>query len=76
MADWAYNEPYQSGRFPKALIAQLAEACGWIGETDLPQKSKVDHLLKTLQKDGFTKWKRGGKWALTEKGKKEAKDVK
>ena len=60
---------------PKASIAKLAEACGWIGNTGQPQKSKVNGLLNRLKKDGLVEQARKRTWGLTEKGKDEANEI-
>jgi hypothetical protein len=57
-----------------ASIAALAEKAKWLTATGLPHKSKVHRILTALKRDRIVDNKRGT-WALTEPGKKEAKQA-
>jgi hypothetical protein len=52
-------------------MADLAGACGWRTSTGDPYKSKVQRILKRLEKDKLVNTNRGVA-ALTEKGKAAA----
>ena len=53
-------------------MADIARNAGWLSETkeQVPLKSKVHRLLKSLQDAKLANLRRG-KWAITEAGKKE-----
>jgi hypothetical protein len=56
---------------PNLSIADLANACGWRTSTGDPYKSKVQRILKRLEKDKLANTKRGVA-TLTEAGKAAA----
>ena len=53
---------------PGKSIADLAKACGWLTSSGEPYKSKVQRVLKRLEKDKLVAIKRGI-YALTDAGK-------
>jgi hypothetical protein len=60
---------------PLASIAEWARSCQWFTEDgETPRKDKVHRLLKKLEKEkpALVQHFRGGRWRLTEAGKKEA----
>jgi hypothetical protein len=56
-------------------IAELAEAAGWILANGDPHKSKVNRVLKRLDKAKLVRNERG-KWDLTDKGEKLVRKLK
>jgi DNA-binding MarR family transcriptional regulator len=58
---------------PGQSIADLANACGW--RTSSGDKSKVQRILKRLEKDKLVNTKRGVA-TLTEAGKAAANEIK
>jgi hypothetical protein len=61
----------QAMLMPSQSIANLAEACGWQTSKGEPYKSKVQRVLKRLEKDKLVSTKRGVA-TLTEAGKTAA----
>jgi DNA-binding MarR family transcriptional regulator len=56
-------------------IATIAEKLGWMSNKGEPQKSRVFRILKSLERTKLLTKERGGRSALTEKGRTEAKRV-
>lgn len=57
-------------REPGMPQSAIAKQAGWVGETGVPNKAKVNRLLKALKGDKLVTAQRG-KWKLTDAGKKE-----
>jgi hypothetical protein len=60
---------------PDQSIADLSNACGWRTSSGDPDKSKVQRILKRLERDKLVTIKRGGA-SLTEAGKAAASGIK
>jgi hypothetical protein len=60
---------------PDQSMADLAGACGWRTSTGDPCKSKVQRILKRLEKDKMVTTKRGVA-TLTDAGKAAANEIK
>ena len=60
---------------PDQSIADLANACGWHTSSGDPHKSKVQRVLKRLEKDKLVSTKRSVA-TLTEAGKTAANEIK
>lgn len=60
---------------PDGSLADWARACQWLDNAGKPLKSKVHRLLTQLLNDDppLVRRRRGGRWALTQAGEKEAK---
>jgi RecA-family ATPase len=63
-------------RTPGISIANIARAAGWVsapqdGKEPVPNKTKVNRLLKALAKLKLAKQWRGGKWEITDAGRNE-----
>ncbi len=59
---------------PDHSWSQIARDAGWIDDAGLPMKSRVQRALRALAADKLVKQeRRGGRWELTEKGEKAAK---
>jgi hypothetical protein len=60
----------QLNRSPDFSLAQIASACGWIGEGGLPEKWRAQRSVERLRADKMIRRHRG-RWVLTDAGKKE-----
>jgi AAA domain len=60
---------------PNASTAKLAERLGWYMMNGEANKMKVHRLIKQLTKHKLVEMDRGGSFALTEKGTKEAENT-
>jgi RecA-family ATPase len=57
-------------RTPGISIANIATTVGWVNEKGIPNKARVQRLLKSLARDKLAKcWR--GKWQITDGGKAE-----
>ena len=55
---------------PDRSLADLARSCGWIWASGEPAKSKAERVLGRLKADRLVKSVRGGRWELTDEGRK------
>jgi len=60
---------------PDVTHAEICSANDWLDSKGNPLKSKVTRALATLSKLGFMRKQRDDEWALTDKGKDEARKV-
>ena len=57
-------------RTPGISIANIAATVGWVNEKGVPNKAKVQRLLKSLARNKLVQnWR--GKWQITAAGKAE-----
>jgi hypothetical protein len=60
---------------PRASIAELALAAGFVSGTGTPNKARAHRLLVQMAAQGLARKTRAGQWVLSNKGRVEADEV-